>query len=451
MYFLISLSTKLFTDLTCHKSGKPREWRIGVKKLEKETRGDYTSSMVEIILNFLHTSFGLKIPMVFYYTSTRMMLAAMTSLVISIFFGPFFIKKLYELKIGQPIRMEECPLLGQLHAKKKDTPTMGGVLILFSMLVSMLLWMNLSHIFTLILFLTTLVLGGIGGWDDFLKLKKKNSKGLSGKKKLIGQVLLSSLIALYLLSPSLSSSIQCGDWFYPPSVKEAASAPDDSGQMHKTHATLTLREYACRVYIPFFKEPMAYFSGYFMIAIFILIVFVITGSSNAGNLTDGLDGLAAGCFLMVAICLGSIAFFSNNIDIADYLNILYIEGSGEIAIYLSGFVGACIGFLWYNGHPAQVFMGDTGSLALGGIIGVAAVLLRRELLLAIIGGIFVAEALSVIVQVASFKMRKKRILLCAPLHHHFEYLGWPETKVVLRFWIIGLLLAIIGMASLKFQ
>lgn len=179
---------------------------------------------------------------------------------------------------------------------------------------------------------------------------------------------------------------------------------------------------------------------------------MITGASNAVNLTDGLDGLAAGCLLMVAFCLGLIAFVSNNIDLAAYLNILYIEGSGEIAIYLSAFSGACLGFLWYNSHPAQVFMGDTGSLTLGGIIGVSAILLRREFLLALVGGIFVAEALSVIIQVASYKLRnKKRVFLCAPLHHHFEYKGWPETKVVTRFWIVAFLLAMVGLVSLKLQ
>ena len=170
------------------------------------------------------------------------------------------------------------------------------------------------------------------------------------------------------------------------------------------------------------------------------------------NLTDGLDGLAAGCLIMVAGCLAFIAFISNNLDLARYLNILYIEGSGEIAIFLSALIGVCIGFLWYNGYPAQVIMGDTGSLALGGIIGVSAVLLKKEFLLALIGGVFVAETVSVMLQVASYKLRnKKRIFLCTPLHHHFEYKGWPETKIVLRFWIVGLLLAILGLASIKFQ
>jgi len=377
--------------------------------------------------------------MVFHYTSSRMMLAAMTSLLISIFLGPWFIRKLYELKIGQSIRTDECPTLGQLHAKKQDTPTMGGVLILFSMLVALFIWMDLTSIYTLMLLITTLFLGFLGGLDDYLKIKFKNTKGLSGKKKLLGQVALSSLIAVYFLVPAVRELIHFGSWFEPPLVKGEDSV----------RATLTMSEYFGSVYVPFLKDPVVVLSGGLA---FVFVVFVITGASNAVNLTDGLDGLAAGCLLMVALCLAVIAFISNNIDIAHYLNILYIEGSGEIAVYLSAFVGACLGFLWYNGHPAQVFMGDIGSLTLGGVIGVSAVLLKRELLLGIIGGIFVVEALSVIVQVGSYRLRnKKRVLLCAPLHHHFEYKGWPETKVVIRFWIIALLLAIIGMASLKFQ
>ena len=185
---------------------------------------------------------------------------------------------------------------------------------------------------------------------------------------------------------------------------------------------------------------------------FLFLLLVVVGSSNGVNLTDGLDGLAVGCVMMVAMVLALFAFLSNHLEISQYLHILYIEGSGEIAVYLAALAGACLGFLWYNGFPAQIFMGDTGSLALGGILGVSAALLRRELLLALAGGIFVMEALSVILQVGSYKLRnKKRIFLCAPLHHHFEYKGWPETKVVLRFWIIGLILALIGVASLKFQ
>lgn len=411
--------------------------------------------MIFFILDFLRDVLGLKIPLAFEYYSTRMMLAAITSLVLSIFLGPRFIKKLYELKIGQPIRTEEClQILNQLHGKKKDTPTMGGALILFSMLISMLLWMDLTHVFTLILLVTTLALGLLGASDDYLKLKYKNSKGVSGRKKLLVQGLVGALVAFYLLVPTVTDSLQMGSWFEPPVVKEQSNSNvvHDTLPAYAPQKTLSVQEYASRIYAPFFKEHIVSLPGLLAIFAGLFIIFVVTGSSNAVNLTDGLDGLAAGCLIMVAGCLAAIAFISNHIDLAGYLNILYIEGSGEIAIYLSAFVGACIGFLWYNGHPAQVFMGDTGSLALGGVIGVSAVLLKRELLLGLIGGIFVAEALSVILQVGSYKLRnKKRIFLCTPLHHHFEYMGWPETKVVVRFWIVGLLLAMIGMASLKLQ
>lgn len=415
--------------------------------------------MIFFVIDFMREAFGIKVPMAFEYYSTRIMLAAMTSVVISIFLGPWFIKKLYELKIGQTIRTEDCPLLGKLHEKKKDTPTMGGALILFSMLVSMLFWMNLQNVFTLILFITTVVLGTLGARDDYLKLKYKNTKGISGKKKLLIQGTLGAAVALYLLCPPITRAVQTGNWFQPPVIKEhfnlkvkPLEKEPEASPIPAAQATISLKEYASRIYIPFFKDYVVRFSGIFVILAILFIICVIAGSSNAVNLTDGLDGLAAGCLIMVASSLGLIAFISNNIDLAGYLNILYIEGSGEIAIYLSAFIGACIGFLWFNGYPAQVFMGDTGSLALGGVIGVSAVLLKREFLLAVIGGIFVAEALSVILQVASYKLRnKKRIFLCAPLHHHFEYKGWPETKVVIRFWIVGLLLAIFGLISIKFQ
>jgi phospho-N-acetylmuramoyl-pentapeptide-transferase len=216
--------------------------------------------------------------------------------------------------------------------------------------------------------------------------------------------------------------------------------------------TLTLKDYSSRIYVPFFKDPIYIFSGLGLLFMWGFYAFVIVGASNAVNLTDGLDGLATGLCMFVAGALGTFAFLANNQDLAHYLNILYVEGSGEIAIYMAAMCGACLGFLWFNCHPAQLFMGDIGSLTLGGVLGVTAVLLKREFFLGLVGAIFVVEALSVILQVMSYRLRdKKRIFLCAPLHHHFEYKGWPESKVVIRFWIIGLLLALVGLASIKFQ
>lgn len=395
------------------------------------------------ILKTLALSLQLKVPTAFTYFSTRMIFAAITGLLLTIFLGPRFIKKLYELKIGQSIRsLQEVPLLAELHGKKKDTPTMGGLLILFSMVVSLFLWMDLSNVFTWILLLTTLVLGYVGARDDYLKLKYKNSKGLKARFKMCYQLGFSCLIGAYLLFPVVT-----GEEKHLPTAKEQ--------MIVKTHIKTTnysMQEYMSRLYIPFWKDPVFIFEGLSKIFALLFMMLVITGSSNAVNLTDGLDGLAAGCLVMVSVVLALFAFFSNHIDFARYLHILYIEGSGEIGVYLMALAGACLGFLWYNGYPAQVFMGDTGSLALGGILGVSSVLLRREVVLAVAGMIFVAEALSVILQVLSYKFRnKKRIFLCSPLHHHFEYKGWPETKVVIRFWIIGLLFAIIAVASLKFQ
>ena len=401
--------------------------------------------MLLYLISYIYKIFNLSVPTVFFYYSTRMMLAAITSLIITLFLGPFVIKKLYELKIGQPIRsVKDCPLLAELHSKKKNTPTMGGVFIISSMIISLFLWMDITNTFTILLLITTVFLGVVGAVDDYLKLKYKNSKGMSSKIKFILQIAFSAFIAFYLLFPMQNQKLL---------KKEFIKAPKKEYffKTVKKVQTLSSREYISRIYIPFYKKPII-LKGPFLIITFLLIVFVITGSSNAVNLTDGLDGLATGCLILVAASFALIAFFSNHIQMAKYLNIIYIEHSGEIAVYLFAMIGACLGFLWYNGYPAQIFMGDTGSLSLGGVIGLSAILLRREILLAIIGGIFVAEAMSVIIQVLSYKYRnKKRVFLCSPLHHHFEYKGWNENKVVLRFWIVGLLLAIIGISSLKFQ
>jgi phospho-N-acetylmuramoyl-pentapeptide-transferase len=406
--------------------------------------------MLLLLLNFLQT-LGYKIPNVFFYSSTRMMLGAMSALIITIFVGPYFIKKLYELKIGQPIRsLSECPILFNLHKDKKNTPTMGGILILFSMLICLFLFMDLKDSFTLILLFSTLFLGFVGGLDDYFKLRSKSSKGLKARYKFLSQILLGAIIAVYLLVPFATKSIFTKDVFKPPMAKEQIDMTKRFSKMKY----LTTKEYISKIYVPFVKKSIFSFQDFFLgnFLFFILIVFIIVGSSNAVNLTDGLDGLASGCLIMVATVFAIFAFLSNNFDMSRYLNILYIENSGEIAVYLISMAGALLGFLWYNGHPAQVFMGDTGSLALGGILGVSSILIKREFLLALVGGIFVIEALSVILQILSYRYRnKKRIFLCAPLHHHFQYKGWDETKIVLRFWIVGLLLAIIGLSSLKFQ
>jgi phospho-N-acetylmuramoyl-pentapeptide-transferase len=391
--------------------------------------------MILLLLEYLK-SLSFKIPSVFIYTSTRMILAALTSLALSILLGPKFIKKLYELKIGQTIRTDECPLLGSLHRNKNNTPTMGGLLILFSITVSLLLWMDFTSIYTWIFFLVILFFGFIGGYDDYLKLKYRNTKGLSAKKKLVLQALFSSIIASYFLFTPVTDFINSTFHIKSPIVKEEVGKKVD------------LKDYMTRLYAPFMKGPLLNLG---IIASLAWIAFVVTGSSNAVNLTDGLDGLAAGCLVMSAGVFAIIAFLSNNIEMASYLNILYIEGSGEIAIFLLACIGALLGFLWYNGHPAQLFMGDVGSLTLGAILGISSIMLRKELLLAIVGGVFVMETLSVIIQVTSFKWRRQRVFLCSPLHHHFEYLGWPETKVVTRFWIVALLLAFFGLATLKFQ
>lgn len=378
----------------------------------------------------------------FSYTTTRMLLAAATALLLTIGVGPAFIRILYRLKIGQKIRLNECPKLGELHKKKSDTPTMGGVLILFSMVVSLVLWMDKSHSFTWILGLVTVALGGVGGLDDWLKIRRKNARGLIARYKFVIQCLLSLGIGAYLLVPTVTESVS----LHPPVAKHIEM---QAGK--RALADVATAQLYREIYIPFIKRPFILGAAFIPLLLVFYIV-VIAGTSNAVNLTDGLDGLAAGALIIAVVPFICIAFVSSNIELARYLNLLYIDGAQEIAIYLSALVGSALGFLWYNAHPAQIFMGDSGSLPLGGVLGVSAVLLRREFLLALVGGIFVLETVSVILQVLSFRYRGgRRLFLCSPLHHHYEYTGMPETRVVTRFWIVGLLLAILGLLSLKLQ
>lgn len=395
--------------------------------------------MILALLEFL--SFYMKIPAAFSYVSTRMVLAALTALLIVCFFGSRVITFLYNLKTGQSIRVEDCPMLAALHEKKKSTPSMGGLLIIASIAVSALLWMKLSSPFTYLLLFCLLSLGVVGGLDDYLKMKYKNSKGLKSSSKFLAQLLIAASLCLYLYVPCVASRINA----------TIQLTPVEARIDKQEKKMLAANEYQGVYYLPFKKMPFFILTGAGLLLGSLFTVFVITGASNAVNFSDGLDGLATGLVMMVAGVLAICAFLSNHSALAEYLNIIYIEGSGEIGVFLMALVGSCLGFLWYNSYPAQVFMGDVGSLSLGGVLGLSSALLRKEFLLALVGGVLVVEALSVILQVGSFKLRKKRIFRCAPLHHHFEYKGWTETKIVIRFWIIGILLALVGIFSFKLQ
>ncbi|MDF2548964.1 MAG: mraY [Chlamydiales bacterium] len=370
-----------------------------------------------------------------------MLLSLFTAFFFVWFAMPAFIRRLRKWKLGQFIRTDEAPLLGVLHSQKKETPTMGGLLILAGIFLSLLLWMDLSHSFTWLFALSLLILGSIGAFDDSLKIRHRNAKGLMARRKFLAQCALALSISAYLLNPGLAN-------FAASLGLKVPIAISLSGQ----ESIEPLSHYMQTLSIPFYGE--IFFRGLWPSLLLwpLFFTFVIAGSSNAVNLTDGLDGLASGLLIISSLSFALIAFLSEQMELCRALNMPYIQGSGEVAIFLCAFIGALIAFLWYNASPAEVFMGDTGSLALGGLLGLAAVLLKKELLLGLIGFVFVAETLSVILQVASFRLRaKKRIFLCAPLHHHFEYLGWPETKVVVRFWIFGLLLAMLGLASLMCQ
>lgn len=349
----------------------------------------------------------------FQYLTLRMVMAAATALIIGFLVAPPLFRFLRNLKASQSLRTaEEVGKLADLHAKKKDTPTMGGLMIYISVTVSALLWARPS-IYLLVVLLVYTGLTIIGFLDDYLKVSKKNSKGLSSRWKLIGQALITILALGFLLgSPS-------------------------------THAEMS------EFWTPFYKLPLMVEMPIWFAFIFFFLV--MAGSSNAINLTDGVDGLAIGCTVTVAMAYGIMAYAAGNVIISNYLLISYIPGVGELAVVCAALVGGSLAFLWFNSHPAEVFMGDTGSLALGGLIGTIAFIIHQPLTLIVVGGIFVLEAASVILQVGSFKLRGKRIFRMAPLHHHFELLGWHESKVVIRFWIISLIFAIAGLSTLKMR
>lgn len=343
---------------------------------------------------------------VFQYITLRTILGAITALLLSLLIGPAMIRRLVTYKIGQSVR-DDGP---QSHLSKAGTPTMGGALILVSVAVSTLLWSDLSSNKVWIALVVTLLFGLIGGIDDYKKLVYGNSKGLSARAKFFWQTVvgLTAAIVMYRM----------------------AESPIETALI-----------------VPFLKDVMIPLGGFFVVLSYLVIV----GSSNAVNLTDGLDGLAIMPTVMVAGALGIFAYVTGHAGFANYLGIPFVSGSGELAIFCGSLVGAGLGFLWFNTYPAQVFMGDVGALALGAALGVVAILIRQELVLLIMGGVFVMETVSVIMQVASYKLTGRRIFRMAPLHHHFELKGWPEPRVIVRFWIITVILVLIGLASLKIR
>jgi len=341
---------------------------------------------------------------VFRYLTLRGILGVLTALSISLLVGPFMIRKLGQYQIGQSVRSDGP----ESHLSKAGTPTMGGALILVAVAVSTLLWANLENRFVWIALLVTLLFGAIGWVDDYKKVVEKNSKGLPARWKYFWQSVVGLGAAVILL--------------------KTATLPQETALI-----------------VPMFKHISLQMGSFFVVFTY----FVIVGTSNAVNLTDGLDGLAIMPTVMVAGALAVFAYVSGNINFSNYLNIPYIPGSGELIIFCGSLVGAGLGFLWFNTYPAQVFMGDVGALALGAALGVVAVIVRQEIVLFIMGGVFVMETVSVILQVASFKLTGRRIFRMAPLHHHFELKGWPEPRVIVRFWIITVILVSVGLASLK--
>jgi phospho-N-acetylmuramoyl-pentapeptide-transferase len=385
--------------------------------------------------------------------SVRSSIAGITALAMSIIVGPWLIRKLYELKIGDKVDRAHCAPLSALHRDKHGTPTMGGLLVLAAVLIPSVLWMNLKNVYTLIVLFSTLWLGVLGAVDDYLKLKHEDSRGLSTRKKLFWQTLLGLMVGIVIYALPEGGGVErtpvsklSGGMIVAALAAQdtTAEAVDEGAEVPAEKKKLS---YPKTLYIPFYKHPVANIG--FLYIFFCALV--IVGSSNAVNLTDGLDGLAIGCSVIVAAVYLVISYLTSNVILADYLNLHYIRGSEELVIFLSCVIGAGLGFLWYNAYPAQVFMGDTGSLALGGAIGVCSIVVKKEFLLIIAGGIFVLEALSVILQVFYFKKTRKRMFLMAPIHHHFEMQGMLETKVTIRFWIITIIFAVLSLASLKLQ
>lgn len=417
--------------------------------------------MLYYLFNYLRLNYNTPGAGLFAYISFRAALAIILSLVISMIYGKHIIDLLKRKQIGETIR--ELGLQGE--NTKKGTPTMGGLIILGAILVPTLLLARLDNVYIVLMLITTVWLGAIGFTDDYIKVFKKDKRGLAGTFKVVGQIGLGIIVGVVMYSNShvyIKKEIPVVEVKkYNPSL--VTSVKDDRGVMHYMLSVRTLS-----TTIPFFKKHefnyarilMSINSGWakYNWLIFIpVVIFIITAVSNGANLTDGIDGLATGTSAIIGATLLVFAYVSGNIIFSEYLNIMYIPNAGELVIFLAAFIGACVGFLWWNAYPAQVFMGDTGSLALGGIIAVLAIAIRKELLIPVMCGIFLIENVSVMMQVSYFKYTKKkygegrRIFLMSPLHHHYQKLGWHESKIVSRFWIIGIMLAILSIVTLKIR
>lgn len=409
--------------------------------------------MLYYIFDYLDKQFDLAGAQVFQYISFRAGAAAFLSLLISIFIGKRIIQYLQKKQVGEIIR--NLGLQGQIE--KKGTPTMGGVIIIASIVIPALLFAKLDNIYVILMIVSTLWMGFIGFLDDYIKVFRKNKEGLAGKFKVVGQVGLGLIVGLTLyFHEDVVVREFIGDRI------EILVSEDDPEPVEYQTSYIDIKSAVTT--IPFVKDnefnySLAPFLGeeYTWIIYVLVVIFIVTAVSNGANITDGLDGLAAGTSAIIALTLAIFAYVSGNSIFSDYLNIMYIPGSGELVVFCTALVGACIGFLYYNAYPAQVFMGDTGSLSLGGVIAVLAFAVRKEWLIPVLCGIFLVENVSVMIQVAYFKYTKKkygegrRIFKMAPLHHHYQKLEYHESKIVTRFWIIGILLAIITLATLKLR
>lgn len=403
--------------------------------------------MLYNLFEYLNETYNLPGAGVFQYISFRSAMALITSLIVSLLFGGKIINLIRKKQIGEEVR--ELGLQGE--EAKKGTPTMGGLIILSAIIIPTLLFAQLDNIYVIILLISTVWLGSIGFLDDYIKVYKKDKKGLAGRFKILGQVGIGIIVALIMVFHQdivVKESIQIN-------TESGSEIVDEMLKSAKTTIPFMKdNEFDYQILTEWLGEQA---SEYWWILFVLIVVFVITAVSNGANLTDGVDGLATGTSAIIGGTLAVFAYVSGNVLAADYLNIMYLPNVGEIVIFMSAFVGACVGFLWYNSYPAQVFMGDTGSLALGGIIAVVAILIRKELLLPILCGIFLIENLSVVLQVGWFKYTKRkygegrRIFRMSPLHHHYQKLGYHESKIVTRFWIVGIMLAVLTIVTLKLR